>query len=659
MKNLDKSKVREYLLILILILITIVVRLQYTHQTDFDSYWIHGMAESINTYGYAKWVFHPASLFGYYPLSYPSGIMFFLAFVNEITGLGMDATIQITGIILGILGTLLVFILGRKTAGFFVGYLAAFIFTLSPQIIYYSSWVAAGRYLIIVFYLALVLILTHFLQRIGLGFDKDEESSKKNVFSWIATMKYIAASATIFVFMFMIHRTAQLSLIFIIAVAFTVIVFMASPLWIRFKKNSLFSKHFLDRYKKWNKWIVIDAIIIVTILLAIKLIDLALRGRLWINIERRMGLFNNLLDRVPALDHTILIAALVFSLLLIFGTWIAVKKLNKKIDKSFSGIYKGVKSRPNRYFYIVLLILAFSLFFAQFFGKSYYKPSLEEFRESDIFVGRNPAILFITFSVNYISSVTVFSPFAILGMVYLFLKKKKEPSDIFMIFLIIFFINILIDKRYVRMFITPVLALLAAYGISESLLYLSKTSLKKLTPLMMVLIILAGTVFAFTPQIREIATGKHSVFPYKHQYAAVGDYIQSLDCNCSTITTDELVAGVTIFAASGVPGGSHNIYYYVNKSFLRPEQVSFSDVVETIKGGRKLTGLWVLPDWIYGGEYYHGTVQRILNDYKEEYYIHDKALKAPEFYQSISPIFNKVYDNPLADVHHLKRGRVA
>ena len=59
----NNSEKRNILLIGLLIL-GFIVRLLYTHQTDFDSYWIHGMAESINIHGYAKWIFHPASLFG-------------------------------------------------------------------------------------------------------------------------------------------------------------------------------------------------------------------------------------------------------------------------------------------------------------------------------------------------------------------------------------------------------------------------------------------------------------------------------------------------------------------------------------------------------------------------------------------------------------------
>src|SRR3989338_8282042 len=105
---ITQNNEQRFLLFLVLCL-AVAVRLQYPHQTDYDSYWIHGMSESIDTYGYAKWVFHPASLFGYYPLSYPSGLMFLLDVISSLTGLSMDHTILTTGIFSGIFATLCTF----------------------------------------------------------------------------------------------------------------------------------------------------------------------------------------------------------------------------------------------------------------------------------------------------------------------------------------------------------------------------------------------------------------------------------------------------------------------------------------------------------------------------------------------------------------------
>ena len=119
----SKSIKNEMILVLLLVITGLAVRLMPTNQTDFDSFWIHGMSESIKIYGFAQWVYHPVSLFGYYPLSYPSGLMFFLALVSELTGLTMNATILVTGIFFGIFTTLMVFLIGRELGGFEVGFL--------------------------------------------------------------------------------------------------------------------------------------------------------------------------------------------------------------------------------------------------------------------------------------------------------------------------------------------------------------------------------------------------------------------------------------------------------------------------------------------------------------------------------------------------------
>ncbi|NTV23479.1 MAG: hypothetical protein HGA85_03830 [Nanoarchaeota archaeon] len=258
-----------------------------------------------------------------------------------------------------------------------------------------------------------------------------------------------------------------------------------------------------------------------------------------------------------------------------------------------------------------------------------------------------------------------------MGIVLIFLKADKEPSDVFLIFITLAFVNILVDKNYVKLFITPIMSLLAAYGLFHAYLFFRERVNKVLMVSLMSLLLLICVAAAFVPQYREVILQKPSVLPARDQYYSAGDYIRELDCNCSTVTTGELVAGVTIFAASGVPGGSHNIYYYVNKSYLQTEAVNFSHAFETLKSGEKLTGFWRLPDWIFGGEYYHGrhTVnlfqrdfrdkisRRIVNDYKEYYYIHDKELEEPAFYQSMEPAMNRIYENSLISVHDLRKGR--
>jgi hypothetical protein len=309
----------------------------------------------------------------------------------------------------------------------------------------------------------------------------------------------------------------------------------------------------------------------------------------------------------------------------------------------------------------------------QFFGKTFYSPSLEDYKESDLFEGSSPAIIFLNFIINYTTGVSISVVFALTGIIYLFLKDKKDPSDIFLIFIVISFVNILIDKRYVRLFIIPIISIVAAYGIISIHKKISMPeNRKKFGALFLALVILALVIAGYTSQYRQIFFEKRSVFPFKEQYWQTGQYLSKIQCNCSIITTEEQVAGVTIFASSGVPGGSNNIYYYVDKSHIKTEQLNLSSIIDSFKRGNKVTSFWKLPDWIFGGEYYLGRhtrnlfkmdyrekiAQQIIEDYNVKYYIHDNTLDANRFYSSIIPAYNKVYSNPMVEMYNLDNGRI-
>jgi len=73
------SKKTSYGLIAFLVLLNVALRYPTTsHEVGVDSFVIHGLANSISENGYAKWVVHPLSIFGFYPYSYPSGVPYLL-----------------------------------------------------------------------------------------------------------------------------------------------------------------------------------------------------------------------------------------------------------------------------------------------------------------------------------------------------------------------------------------------------------------------------------------------------------------------------------------------------------------------------------------------------------------------------------------------------
>jgi len=93
--------------------------------------------------------------------------------------------------------------------------------------------------------------------------------------------------------------------------------------------------------------------------------------------------------------------------------------------------------------------------------------------------------------------------------------------------------------------------------------------------------------------------------------------------------------------------------------------------VEDILAGRKVSSLWELKDWVFGGNYYWGrhgvflynneitnpTVQRLLADYKTETFVHYADSNSSILFNSIQVIKNKFYDSPAVSVWDLKGGR--
>jgi hypothetical protein len=183
----------------------------------------------------------------------------------------------------------------------------------------------------------------------------------------------------------------------------------------------------------------------------------------------------------------------------------------------------------------------------------------------------------------------------------------------------------------------------------------------------MLLVLLVGS--QSTLMRKEISLASAS-FKDVDAYWKTGQYINTLGNDFSTITTDEMIAGVVIFASSGVPGASHNIYYFVDQKYLKPTPVSFDSVRDSIRNGQKVESLWILEDWIFGGQYYLGRHarytfdysftekinKRIISDYHERFYIHDKNLEKTKFLNSIEPVKNKIYDNPKAVVYNIEVG---
>lgn len=660
--NIDiTDKKKQTILLIILLLITILVRLQTTHQTDFDSYWLHAMGESIQIHKAALWVFHPTSLFGYYPLSYPSGTPFILATTDTLTGLGMNMNILISSIIFGILLSGFTFILTKKFLNsWFASYFAALTISLSPLIINYTAFNAAGRITVLLFVLPFIWTLIKWLEE------------KK--------LKYLILAVFLLIFSFFMHRTAQLAIVYILAIIFAIIIEKIPKIWLFIKNHKHYKKHLHPRYEKSKYYVLLDLGILMFIIIIAKISDLIVRGRFGENIGTKI--IEPATEIFSAQEKLILIGIiigaiiLITTLILLYLKFFKKKKIIKGTKSFLHKEYHKIFENPQKYFIILLFLIFLIIFVRQFLGQSFYSPSLSEFQETEFLSGDQSYIIFANFVINYTTSVSSIFLLAFVGFVALMFKKTKNTKEWFLLLMFIGLSGVLLDKKYVRMFITPILAIFTGYAIyviysyfrKEGILHKTRKSLSYVFLFIVIFLMIAGT---FIPYARTTFLGEESSFYDVDWYWETGQYLRSLDCDCSTVTTQELTAGVIIFASSGIPGGSHNIYYFIGRDKLQPESLTFGQVKDKLMSGSKIENLWILPDWIFGGQYYVGKHARylfnkpfydeaskiIIEEYAEKFYIHDKNLESNDFLDSIIPVKNIVYDNPKTTVYQIDKGR--
>jgi hypothetical protein len=110
------SKRVVLLLLFAFLLLTIAFRYPSVDHERYqaDSYFIHLLSQSIMDDGNAAWIFSPFSYIGYYPLSYPSGTPFLLADLSLMTGLSVETSILLAGMLFGLMFCLAAFCIARE-----------------------------------------------------------------------------------------------------------------------------------------------------------------------------------------------------------------------------------------------------------------------------------------------------------------------------------------------------------------------------------------------------------------------------------------------------------------------------------------------------------------------------------------------------------------
>lgn len=205
--NIADKKMSIFWFLLTSILITIAFRWPATyHETGVDSFYVHGLANSIVDFGEIKWMINPLSLFGLYSMSYASGVPILLAEFSSMSGFTMEETILTFSALIAVISAITAFLLGleiRNSAPF--AFAVSIIYSACPILLFSTQWSIGARSM----FLAILPITFWILVRLGKNAYKEFSARSKNGL-------YIMLVVTMFLMAF-IHRLFFVMIIFLIA----------------------------------------------------------------------------------------------------------------------------------------------------------------------------------------------------------------------------------------------------------------------------------------------------------------------------------------------------------------------------------------------------------------------------------------------------------
>lgn len=141
------SKRVNVMLWILILLINLILRYPATpHEIGGDSLDIHVFANSISTFGQAKWWANPLSIIGKYPLSYASLVPFMLSGMSQTLNMDMEQVIWLFSVIIGIFGALAIYLLaGELWNNDVLRFLAVFLYSTSQGVLALTTWTATTR----------------------------------------------------------------------------------------------------------------------------------------------------------------------------------------------------------------------------------------------------------------------------------------------------------------------------------------------------------------------------------------------------------------------------------------------------------------------------------------------------------------------------------
>lgn len=143
----------QLVLLLGLIVLNIILRYPLTpHAIGWDTFTIQAISNTVTEYGCAKWWVTELSIFGLYPCSYASSVPFIISGISQITDTVPEWSIWFFGVLTGIISLFFTYLLaGELNDSFIFKYSVAFTYSISPGILYFSTWQLSSRGLFISF----------------------------------------------------------------------------------------------------------------------------------------------------------------------------------------------------------------------------------------------------------------------------------------------------------------------------------------------------------------------------------------------------------------------------------------------------------------------------------------------------------------------------
>ncbi len=203
-------KKTSYLIFLAIGLLNLLLRWpRATHESGVDSFVWHGLATSIASTGNALFVLNPLSYLGLYPLSHPSGSLFWSSGFSLASGLPLEWSIYVLNLVVALIGMLGGFMLAREfwdNDAFCL--LVALLFSTAPEFVISLIWQMPTRIMftaLIPFFLW-ALVRTH---RTGM-------------------LRYLAIAVLALLLMMSFHRLTVLMVIVVIAYVLTYLLLVTA-----------------------------------------------------------------------------------------------------------------------------------------------------------------------------------------------------------------------------------------------------------------------------------------------------------------------------------------------------------------------------------------------------------------------------------------------